>query len=387
MSLARAPERTGLIWNERFDVPSDEEVEWFNGPVTYIHRRCDIYDGLGNLWKENVGYVDGKVSVDMTREERRTTDITLDNSDGDLSVDPTDGLWYDKVFHIWRGIVVGDTIHSWKLGEFMIDSLAEDSVGGVISASGRDFTKKMMKSNFVDSVTFAAGSDIAVIIKALAANSGITKLLCPLTGVITGKEFSFDRGSSRWSAAKAIADNYGYELFFNAYGYLTLRTFTDPLTSPVVLTFDAGVFGNGIPDNVINWTRKINDSRIYNHVVVIAEATANAVQITAQAENNEPTSPTSIARLGRRTYHYVSPFITTVQQAQDTADRFLAIHALEQFDLSIESTTYPWLEAAATIRVITGDTYAPERYLLQNIDIPLGLASMSASAGRVTIVG
>lgn len=381
------PNRFGLTWNERMDPPAEEELAWFDGPLTYVYRRCDIFQADGTLWKENVGYVDGKVSVDMSRDERRTLDITLDNTDGSLDVHPTDGIWYDKFLKVWRGVVVGDDIYAWRLGEFMIDSISEDSVGGVIGVSGRDFSKKMMKSKLVDTTTFASGTDISVIIKALATNSGITKLLCPPTGVVTGKDFTFDRGTSRWEAAKAIADDYGYELFFNAHGYLTLRTYTDPLTSPVALTFDAGILGNGIPDNVISWNRKINDGRLYNHIVVIGEATANTTQIFAEAENTEPTSPTSIARLGRRTYHYVSKFITSTPQAQATADRLLAIHALEQFDISIESSTYPWLDAASTIRILTDSQYAPERYLLQSLEIPLGLASMTASAGRVTIVG
>lgn len=384
---SRLPERFGLTWNPRTDIPSDEEVGWFNGALVYVYRRCDIHNADGSLWMEDVGYIGGSVSIDMNRGERRTLDITLDNTDDALTVDATDGLWYDKVLKVWRGIVVDDVIHAWKLGEFMIDSIDEASESGVIAVSGRDFTKKFMQSKFSDDISFVSGQDIATIVRALATNSGITQQLIPITGVLTTKDFLFERSTTRWTAALAIATDHGYELFFDQNNFLVMRTYTDPLTSPISLTYDAGVADNGIPENVIRWNRKVNDGRLYNHVTVTAEATANTVQVFAEAENTEPTSPTRIARIGRRTYPYESKLITGEAQAQETADRFLAVMALEQFELEIESMTYPWMDVATTIQVLTASVYAPDRYLLTTLAVPLGLASMTANAVRITIVG
>lgn len=380
------PNRYGLIWNPRTDTPTEDEVLWFNGAVVYVYRRVDIHNADGTLWKEDVGYIDGAVSIDMSRDERRTLDITLDNTNDDLTVDATDGLWYDKFLKVWRGIVVDNIIHAWKLGEFLIDSINEASESGVIAVTGRDFSKKMMNSKFTDAISFAAGQDIATIIKALGINADIDQQLIPMTGTLTTKPYTFERESTRWAAAKTIANDHGYELFFDQNNFLVLRTYVDPLTSPISLTYDAGIDANGIPDNVIRWNRKVNDGRLYNHVVVIGEATANTVQIFAEAENTEATSPTRIERIGRRTYFYVSKLITEEAQALETANRFLAVMALEQFELEIESMTYPWLDVATVVQVITESVYAPDRYLLTSLSIPLGLASMTANAARVTII-
>jgi hypothetical protein len=371
------------LWQERADAPSTEERLWFDADVTYVYRRCDIFNSDGTLWKQDVGYTEGQVSIDSERDERRSIDIVFDAND--LDIDPDDGLWYDKSFVAWRGVVRDDTIHAWRLGEFLIDSIEEEDLAN-ISVTGRDFTKKMMDSKFSQAVAFAEGLDVAEVIRALASNSGITRQMIPPTGMVIGKDIIFERGTSRWEAARQLANDHGLDLFFNQHGYLVLQPFTDPVTSPISLTFDI-ISGDSTPNNVISWWRKTVDARIYNHVVVTGEATANTVQVFAEAENNEPTSPTNIDRIGRRTYTFTSKFITTTEQAQETADRFLAIHALEQFEVSIESNVYPWADVGTTIRVTAEDSYAPERFLLSTLTIPLGLEAMSASAGRVSIVG
>ena len=46
----------------------------------------------------------GSISIDYTRAERRSCDITLDNTDNALRSDPYSGLWYDKVVKANRGV-------------------------------------------------------------------------------------------------------------------------------------------------------------------------------------------------------------------------------------------------------------------------------------------
>ena len=73
------------------------------------------------------------------------------------------------------------------------------------------------------------------------------------------------------------------------------------------------------------------------------------------AKNTEPTSPTRIAAIGERLYTYTSSFITTVAQAQEVANNFLKVHALEQFEISLESIVIPWLEVGeSTHRAANG---------------------------------
>jgi hypothetical protein len=94
--------------------------------------------------------------------------------------------------------------------------------------------------------------------------------------------------------------------------------------------------------------------------------------------------------LGRRkVYNYTSSFITTVAQAQDVANKFLAIHSLEDFTLSLRHLVLPWLEAGEIIgfKDPEWDQYDPTRFLLSSFTIPLGIGAASAEAKRVVIAG
>ena len=88
-------------------VPSLEVQEAFLEPTTELIRRIEIYEAdQSTPWKPELWpslLLEGGVGADYSRDERRTLDVTLDNSDGLL--DPQAGnLWYDKVFKVIFGI-------------------------------------------------------------------------------------------------------------------------------------------------------------------------------------------------------------------------------------------------------------------------------------------
>jgi hypothetical protein len=175
-------------------------------------------------------------------------------------------------------------------------------------------------------------------------------------------------------------------LFFNAQGYLVLRLALDPVLSPVAYTIQTGP----IVGNLTGYTKSVNDTRIYNHILVTGEsADQETVPVWAEALNTEPSSPTRISELGDRLYQYTSSFITTTAQAQTVADNFLKIHALEEFNLDFSSITFPWLEAGEIVEFIDPrpSPGQPTRFLLSSITLPLGLGPMSGNAKRVTVVG
>lgn len=88
--------------------PMADVVDAINAPVTSVSRRVEIYEADGATpWRpdDTVGtLLDGSISVDSTRDERRSLDLTLDNSSGVLKRDPQNGFWYDKIIKIFRGI-------------------------------------------------------------------------------------------------------------------------------------------------------------------------------------------------------------------------------------------------------------------------------------------
>lgn len=360
---------------------------------TRITRRVEILQSNGKiLWDDKVGnksrLISGNISVDYDRDERRSADLELANFDGALVHKP-DGFWYDKVLRAYRGVEFYDTSgkrsYEVAVGSFMIDRVSESRFPKTVKVTARDFTKKCLLSKFTQATGFTANETIESVISALAANAGVNDRIIPVTGKTLGRDIIFERGDSRWQAMKEIATAHSYELFFDAQGYLVMRPFFDPTLSPV-----SHEFKTGLPDgNLVTWDRSANDTRIFNHISVIgAEGGSDTIPVWADARNTNPNSPTRIELLGDRVDTYESALVTTFAQAQELADTFLKISALEEYEINMQSLVLPWLEAGEIVRFIppNRNPSEPDRFLLTSFNIPLGLEPMAAVGRRVTIV-
>ncbi len=88
-------------------VPPELVQRAFLAPIAEITRRIEIHESDGRtpwrpeLWSSIL--VGGTISVDMTRDERRSVDVELDNSDGALDPE-AGGFWYDKVLKVFYGV-------------------------------------------------------------------------------------------------------------------------------------------------------------------------------------------------------------------------------------------------------------------------------------------
>ena len=104
----------------------------------------------------------------------------------------------------------------------------------------------------------------------------------------------------------------------------------------------------------------------------------------AEAINTAAGSPTSVAEIGDRVSVTTSSLITAVTQAQEYADSLLAVSALEEFELSFESTLLPWIEVGDIVEMKKSDDryWGADRYLLTSLTFPLDLTPMSGSGKR-----
>lgn len=278
---------------------------------------------------------------------------------------------------------------SWEIqmGEFLIDSIAEDSFPHQIKLTGRDYTKKCLLSKLGNAQTYRKGTKVRDLIIALAANSGITKMRLPAMDETLAADLSMDRGTDRWTVIKQASDSNGYEVYFDNQGYLVARKYQDPSLSPVNMTFKTGPDGN-----LVSFTRSLNDSRLYNHVIVWgdpADGDESRLPYFGDAKNTEPSSPTRINRIGDRVYTYATTFVNSDQQAKDFALTMLKVHALESYELEFGSIYYPWLEAGeiSTIEDPDATEIDPDRFLVDTLTYSMGLGAMSATGKRVTYVG
>ncbi len=379
-------------------IPPDEVVDALLAGIVRVVRRVEIYESDGTTqWDDpywNLRLVDGDITVDGFRDERRMIDLTLDNSDGALKLDPYDGFWYDKILKAFWGIRYFDSdgmeqIWETQIGEFMIDSLTEEYFPDIVKVTGRDYTKKCLLSKLKNSVQFPQYTSIETIIAALAANAGVTKIALPYTGQGYARDTVFERGTERWKVIKELADSIGYQVYFTGSGYLTMRPYGDPVMTPVSWIFRPGE----LDGTLVKYERSTNDSRIKNHVIVTGTSITTVEGITetifAEAINNDTGSPTRVDRLGDRVDFYESEYITSTGQAQAIADTRLRISSLEEYVINFSSVIIPWLDGGDIVDIVddTATEYVPKRFLLASFNFPLGLAPMTGVARRVTIVG
>lgn len=284
--------------------------------------------------------------------------------------------WLDKYIPI--------TTWEAQVGEFMIDRISESNFPKEVRVTGRDYTKKGLLSKYAYATQFSTGLSLESILGTIAGSAGITKRSLPATGITVNKTFFFERGVEHWTAMKDIANSYNYDIYFDAYGYLIIKEFQDPADSSPSMFIKTGPGGQ-----VATWEKSTSDSRLYNHVIVTGESSdASVLPVYGEAINNTAGSPTSVAEISDRLYQYVSSFIRTTLQAQDVADKFLAIHSLEEFELTLTTLMLPWLDVGEILDFDDRENQIgdPNRFLLSSITIPLELAPMGASGKRVTIV-
>ena len=365
-------------------VPTAPVLTAFEADIVKVARWVDIYEADNTtVWRSNAAIEGGSVSVDMSRAERRNLDLTVYNADDNIAYGPG-GLWYDKIIKPYRGVYLpnGD-IWATCLGEFMIDSISRPHFPNNFQITGRDFVKKLQKAKFANTTAFSAGANIGTTIQNIATNGGIVKFNFAATTKTLPAVVTFDRGTERWAACEELAAAAGYELFFNAFGYLTFRPYVDPLTAPLSYSFRDGALSN-----LAAFTKSTTDNFMYNHVVFYGDGTDNSL-VFGEATNTEPSSPTRIAAIGRRMYFRSSAFVPDNTTATANAEAILGVSALEQYDMSLTTIVLPWLEAAEAVEVETSTDVPtdPTRYLLSSFTIPLDLSAMSGSAKRVTIVG
>lgn len=372
-------------------LPADKFVQAIHGTVTRVTRRVEIYEQDGTtLWKPSseVRLLGGDVTCDSSRDERRQLTLTLDNSENDLNLSPGN-LWYDKIIKVWRGVRTSDgALYEAKQGEFMIDQLSQPSFPHNISITGRDYAKKLMLDKFGNTTAFPRNQPVEELIRTIALNGGIvaSKMKLDFTGKSTSRIYKFDRNMARWEAIKQIATDHALDVYFDREGDMRLETFTDPYADPPQYTFRTGPDGN-----ISSFEKSTNDSRLFNHYIVVGgtDDPENELPPYAIVSNTRADSPTSVAEIGRRSTDYQSDFITTNEQAEEVANKFLAVAALEQFNCSIDAIVVPYLEAGITVNFVDPNPAAgqPTKYLLDSFTVPLSLGAMPASVKRVTAVG
>jgi len=375
---------------------TQEVRDAYNSARITTTKRLEIYEADAvTLWRPqdfSERMIEGSISVDSDRDERRQFTLVLKNEDG-LLIHDEDEFWYDKILKFYRGIKYRDASNQVKrfemqVGEFMIDSISDARFPYNLSVTGRDYTKKLMLDHLVADTSFGAGSMVDSVVKTLATNGGITKFRLGAGGVTVGSNAVFARKATRWECIRSMCNALNIEVYFDREGYLVTRPFRDVSTSAPTLILDS----RSSTANIIDFNKSTSDTRVKNHIVVIGtseEETVSGFKYIAIRENKDLNSPTCIQKIGRRTQETEVSYLTSQTQANQLADRLFKIGALEDYDLTFSIRAVPWLEAGEILEFDNpreNDT-VPTRFLFKSFDLGMKLGPVSGNGKRIVIVG
>ena len=284
-----------------------------------------------------------------------------------------------------------NAVKTWEIqqGEFFIDRIDTESFPDQVKVTARDATKKLMNDKIDFAVAFPADTFIKDLVIGQLALAGIpvSKMRITMGNERSTTEMSFAAGTSRWEIIKSALDSFGYERYFDNEGCFVVRKFRDPSTSPSVWEFKTGSEGN-----LVSYDRSVNDSNIYNKVVVTsppADGDVNPVGYYGVAEVTDVNAPTHKSKIGNRPLPIEAAWATSDLECAQLASERLKIAALESYEINFSSLYYSWIEVGEIVTIKDPDAlpHEPDRFLLDSLSLPLGLGAMSGTGKRVTFVG
>ncbi len=299
--------------------------------------------------------IDGNVDVDVTRLTRRTFTANLLNPDGVWSPNSEwGGLFYvNRLIRLWRGIDFGSSSELVPIGTFMIDTPDVDVERGmsIVTLSGSDLWKKFIKSAFPKAKTWPAGTDFNTVIEEMASPAGITRFnLDPLgnrdaANRVLLKDRHVEQGDNRGEALAEMCKDKGVDIYFDTLGRLTSQDFRAPGDTQVVYTYDPDA-----NNNLITVKASFTDENLYNGVIVLGTKDKDNI-IYARVRDTDPTSVTSIDRIGERILIHESEEIGSYADAIVVAYQLFYKNILINEDITLETICNPAFEGNDVIHV------------------------------------
>jgi hypothetical protein len=182
--------------------------------------------------------------------------------------------------------------------------------------------------------------------------------------------YGLDQGGDPWQDIQELAIAIGFEAFFDPRGVFVFRPVPDPRVGEPVWVFD-----EDSNPTVVEASRQLSDEQTFNDVVVTGQSTSSQNPVTAEAFDNDPSSPTYIlGRYGRVTQRVTFSQITDQDQAQDAADATL-FNSLGAADtVTITCVPMPALEPGDVVKINVSNVKADGTYMINSMTTPLSPA-------------
>lgn len=254
-------------------------------------------------WNENtvgdytLDVLDGNISVDASRDVRRTFSMTVNNTTG-LYIPNGARTNLGVKVRLKRGIKTATGEVWWNKGIFvltdpeMIDRGAEQTV----NLQGVDKWALLngdLGGTLTDTTVIPNGTNVAEAIMAVARDGGETKFAFDICTVMTPYTITKEPGTTRADLMKELALIPSWELFYDIDGYLRFRPIIDPLQKQIVVDLSSTSIYH---KNLVETTYRPEWSKIRNYWKVIGYSdSTTGITYDGTAQDNNPESPTNTA--------------------------------------------------------------------------------------------
>jgi len=329
---------------------SDYLIEARSSISTFVIK-VELLDKDENVIREITdAIIGGDVSRDFQIGSRASANLTIDNGEGDYSLDPnttaTSKVWLDNKFRVYTGLEINGVSTFFSQGIFVIGEYNEVTSTSTTSTASYTLWDKFSLLDgtrsgvIVNSFIIPNGTNASQAVRIVLQHAQDEKIpiaydVKGLIGVNTTetiqKEIYVDAGRTYFDVLNEICRFINYTIFFDKNGY--------PNFVPVSVPEDeASILELGEDDILVaNVDKRFLVKDIRNSVRTTSDDWGNGVIYDFTAENNEPTSELRIDRIGLISEYLYNDLLSTETQAEDTAEYFLDLHSrvLESANLTI----------------------------------------------------
>lgn len=182
--------------------------------------------------------------------------------------------------------------------------------------------------------------------------------------------YGAQQGGDPWQDIMELAQAIGFEVFFDPTGVLVCRPVPDPTLGNPVWQFDETAV-----QLVAEAQRDFSSDQTFNDIVVVGQSTSTANPFSAEAYDDNPSSPTYVlGPYNRVTQRLTFSQITSQDQAQDTANAALNASLGAADTVTLTVVPMPALEPGDVIKVVCEDVRANGTYMVNSMTTPLSPA-------------
>jgi hypothetical protein len=315
-------------------------------------------------------FTDGTVRVDATARIRRTLDLTIPDPRW-LPTDPDDALSpYSGRLRVRQGVAFPDgTVELTPVGVFRVESVEGDELRGPLTVVGHSYESFVIDDRF-ESPRQASGPSCVALIQTLIRETLPTAEIL-VTATRDQAVPTATWNDDRWGAIEEMATVIGGEVHCDPTGRFVIADVVDP-AAVVTPDYTITVGEQGTLKSV---ARGFSREGVFNAVVARSSGadTTLAAPIQGVWRDTDPNSPTRYGGpLGKVPRLWSSPLLTTVAQAQLSAQTI----GLKSLGLSrsvqVGAVPNPLIEAGKSARIVTSESRpGGEMHVLESFPLRL----------------